>query len=72
MSPPPCCRAAGVSFIPSSKGYANVDAIPVLKISGTVALIIVLYTVVLFGTAHLLALSKPQSKLSQAWILLGF
>jgi len=49
-----------------------VDAIPVLKISGTVALIILLYTVVLFGTAHLLALSKPQSKLSQAWILLGF
>lgn len=47
-------------------------AIPVLKISGTVALIIFLYTVVLFGSAHLLAISKPQSKLAQAWILLGF
>lgn len=47
-------------------------AIPVLKISGTVALIIVLYSVVIFGTLHLLALSYPQSKWAKAWILLGF
>jgi hypothetical protein len=47
-------------------------AIPVLKISGTVALIIFLYVVVLFGTLHLVALSKPDSKWSKAWVLLGF
>lgn len=47
-------------------------AIPVLKISGTVAIIIFLYVVVIFGTLHLLALSKPESKLAQSWILLGF
>ncbi len=47
-------------------------AIPVMKISGTVALIIFLYVVVIFGTLHLLALSKPDSKWAKAWILLGF
>lgn len=47
-------------------------AIPVLKISGTVALIIFLYVVVMFGTLHLLALSKPDSQLAKAWIVLGF
>jgi hypothetical protein len=47
-------------------------AIPVLKISGTVALIIFLYTVVMFGTLHLVALSQPNAKWAKAWILLGF
>jgi len=47
-------------------------AIPVLKISGTVALVIFLYTVVLFGTLHLVSLAHPESKWSKAWILLGF
>jgi hypothetical protein len=47
-------------------------AIPVLKISGTVALIIFLYVTVLFGTLHLVALSFPDSKLAKAWVLLGF
>lgn len=47
-------------------------SIPVLKISGTVALIIFLYVTVLFGTLHLVALSKPDSKLAKAWVLLGF
>lgn len=47
-------------------------AIPVLKVSGTVALIIFLYVVVLFGTLHLVALSYPDSKLAKAWVLLGF
>lgn len=47
-------------------------AIPVLKISGTVALIVFLYTVILFGTLHLVAISKPDSKFSKAWVLLGF
>lgn len=48
------------------------DGIPVLKISGTVALIVFLYVVVIFGTLHLLALSKPDSKFAKAWVLLGF
>lgn len=47
-------------------------AIPVLKISGTVALIIFLYTVVMFGTLHLVAISNPDSKFAKAWIALGF
>lgn len=47
-------------------------AIPVLKISGTVALVIFLYVTVLFGTLHLLALAYPQSKWAKAWVLLGF
>ena len=47
-------------------------AIPVLKISGTVALIIFLYTVVIFGTLHLVALSYPDSKMAKSWVLLGF
>lgn len=47
-------------------------AIPVLKISGTVALIIFLYVTILFGTLHLVALSYPNSKLAKAWVLLGF
>lgn len=47
-------------------------AIPVLKISGTVALIIFLYVTVLFGTLHLLALTYPDSKIAKAWVLLGF
>lgn len=47
-------------------------AIPVLKVSGTVALILFLYVVVLFGTLHLVALSYPDSKLAKAWVLLGF
>lgn len=47
-------------------------AIPVLKVSGVVALMIFLYVVVLFGSLHLLALSHPDWKWSKAWILLGF
>lgn len=47
-------------------------SIPVLKVSGTVALMVFLYVVVLFGAAHLAALSRPDSRLSKAWILLGF
>lgn len=47
-------------------------AIPVLKVSGTVAIMITLYVVVIFGTLHLLALSFPDSKLAKSWILLGF
>lgn len=47
-------------------------AIPVLKISGVFALVIFLYVTVLFGAAHLAALSYPDNKLSKAWVLLGF
>lgn len=47
-------------------------AIPVLKVSGTVALIVFLYVLIMFGTLHLVAISKPNSKWSHAWIALGF
>lgn len=47
-------------------------AIPVLKISGTVALIVFLYVTILFGTLHLVAISYPDSKLAKAWVALGF
>lgn len=46
--------------------------IPVLKISGTVALIIFLYVTILFGTLHLVALSYPDAKWAKSWIALGF
>lgn len=47
-------------------------AIPVIKVSGTVAIMVTLYVIVVFGSLHLLAISKPQSKWAQAWIALGF
>jgi archaellum component FlaG (FlaF/FlaG flagellin family) len=47
-------------------------AIPVFKVSGTHALMVFLIVTVLFGAAHLAALSYPDSKLSKAWVLLGF
>lgn len=46
--------------------------IPVLKVSGTVAIMVFLYVVVIFGTLHLVAMSRPKSKFAQAWTLLGF
>jgi hypothetical protein len=41
-------------------------------IGGMTALITFLTVIALFGTLHLLAISRPESKLSQAWIGLGF
>ncbi len=46
--------------------------IPTLKIGGVHAVIVFLLVVVMFGAAHLAALSFPDSKLSKSWILLGF
>lgn len=46
--------------------------IPTLKIGGTQALLVFLIVVVMFGAAHLAALSYPDAELSKAWILLGF
>jgi hypothetical protein len=46
--------------------------IPVLKISGTFALVIFLYVTVIFGALHLLAISKPNNKFFKAWLGLGF
>lgn len=47
-------------------------AIPVVKVSGTVAVMVFLYVVVIFGSLHLLAISHPGNKYAQAWIALGF
>ena len=48
-------------------------SVPVLRVSGVFALIVCLYVVAIFGSLHLLALSKPQSKTAQAWLgALGF
>ncbi len=46
--------------------------IPTFKIGGTQAIVVFLLVVVMFGAAHLAALSYPDSKLSKSWILLGF
>lgn len=45
---------------------------PHFHISGTHALLMFLAMVVLFGASHLLAISMPDNKLSQAWLSLGF
>ena len=46
--------------------------LPHFHVSGTHAVVTFLMCVVLFGAAHLLAASKPESTLAQAWIGLGF
>lgn len=50
---------------------ANVP-VPTFRIGGTSGLVILLYVTALFGTLHLLAISKPDNKFAQAWIALGF
>lgn len=48
------------------------NIIPVIKVSGIVALIIFAYVIAMFGTAHLVAISNPDHPLAKAWIALGF
>jgi hypothetical protein len=51
---------------------ATLNPVPVLKVSGTFALVIFLYVTVIFGALHLLAISKPENKFFKAWLALGF
>jgi len=46
--------------------------VPVFRIGGASAIVTFLYVLVTFGALHLLATSKPNNKLAQAWISLGF
>lgn len=46
--------------------------VPVFRISGSNALVTFIYVAVIFGALHLWAISKPDNKLAQAWIALGF
>lgn len=46
--------------------------IPVFKVSANQLWLTVAMTVLFFGTAHLLAFSKPSNRFAQAWIGLGF
>lgn len=50
---------------------ANIP-VPVFRINGSNAIITFLYVAVIFGALHLLAVSKPNNKIAQAWIALGF
>lgn len=50
---------------------ANIP-VPVFRINGSNAIITFLYVAVIFGALHLLAVSKPDNKIAQAWIALGF
>jgi len=45
---------------------------PSLKVSGAQAVVVVLYVTAFFGSAHLLAISKPDNKWARAWLGLGF
>lgn len=45
---------------------------PHFHISGLHATIIFLMVVVMFGSAHLVAMSAPSNRVSQAWLALGF
>jgi hypothetical protein len=51
---------------------ATLNPVPVLKISGTFALVIFLYVTVIFGALHLLAISNPENKFFKSWLALGF
>lgn len=42
------------------------------KVGGADALKVSLYVVAIFGTAHLVAISHPNSRLGRAWLALGF
>ena len=46
--------------------------LPHFHVSGAHAVVVFLFCVVMFGSLHLLAASKPESTLSRAWIGLGF
>lgn len=50
---------------------ANIP-VPVFRINGANAIVTFLYVAVIFGALHLLAVSKPDNKIAQAWISLGF
>jgi len=50
---------------------ANVP-VPVFRLSGANAIVVFLYVAVIFGALHLLAISKPDNRIAQAWISLGF
>lgn len=46
--------------------------VPVFRISGANAIVTFLYVATIFGALHLLAISKPESRWSKAWLSLGF
>jgi len=50
---------------------ANIP-VPVFRINGANALVVFLYVVAAFGGLHLAAISKPNNRLAQAWLSLGF
>lgn len=50
---------------------ANVP-VPVFRVNGSNAIVTFLYVAVMFGALHLLAISKPNTKLARAWLALGF
>ena len=50
---------------------ANVP-VPVFRLSGANALVVFLYVFVIFGSLHLLAISRPNNKIAKALLALGF
>lgn len=50
---------------------ANIP-VPVFRINGANAIVTFVYVAVIFGALHLAAISNPGSKLSKAWLALGF
>lgn len=46
--------------------------VPHFHISGMQGVCVFLFVVALFGSAHLLAASHPDSEVSKAWTALGF
>lgn len=46
--------------------------VPVFRINGANALVTFVYVAVIFGALHLLAISKPDTRLAKAWLALGF
>jgi hypothetical protein len=43
---------------------------PHFHVSGTHALVVILYVMAFFGAAKLLAMSLPDNKVAQAWLAL--
>lgn len=45
---------------------------PHFHMSGIHGVVIFLFVVAIFGSAHLAATSHPDNRISQAWLALGF
>lgn len=46
--------------------------VPVFRISGAGGIVVALYVLAIFGTLHLVAISRPESRFAKTLLALGF